>query len=245
MKTVVTTSAIDSSRFGCTVAKCTVDAATTVADLLSACAEGKVRLLIARCPSLLVSQIQRLEAADFFIADTLVYYTNAVLAAPPADARDVIVVRQSSADDAVAVKDVAAKAFEGYYGHYHADARLSRAACDAVYADWAYNSCVDAQYADTVLLAQEEDNVAILAFITLKARSADLLEIVLNAVDPAHQGRGLYARLVAEAKRWAVAKGFSRLTVSTQLPNIAVQKVWCRQGFEPSQSLYTLHRWFD
>jgi hypothetical protein len=24
-----------------------------------------------------------------------------------------------------------------------------------------------------------------------------------------------------------------------------VQKVWCRQGFEPSKSYYTFHKWFD
>jgi hypothetical protein len=35
-----------------------------------------------------------------------------------------------------------------------------------------------------------------------------------------------------------------RMVISTQVTNVAVQKVWCRVGFEPANSYYTLHKWF-
>ena len=35
------------------------------------------------------------------------------------------------------------------------------------------------------------------------------------------------------------------MVLSTQVTNLAVQKVWSRLGFEPSRSYYTFHLWFD
>jgi hypothetical protein len=34
------------------------------------------------------------------------------------------------------------------------------------------------------------------------------------------------------------------MLISTQITNVAVQKVWTRLGFEPSRSYYTFHKWF-
>jgi len=46
------------------------------------------------------------------------------------------------------------------------------------------------------------------------------------------------------ALRWFEARGRSRMLISTQITNVAVQKVWIRLGFEPSKSYYTFHKWF-
>jgi len=35
-----------------------------------------------------------------------------------------------------------------------------------------------------------------------------------------------------------------RIVVSTQVTNVAVQKVGSRLGFEPSTSSYSFHKWF-
>jgi hypothetical protein len=35
----------------------------------------------------------------------------------------------------------------------------------------------------------------------------------------------------------------ARMVVSTQITNLAVQKVWVRQGFELTGSYYTFHLW--
>lgn len=68
-------------------------------------------------------------------------------------------------------------------------------------------------------------------------------EIILNSVDPEHKKNGFYSTLVSPAKNLAINQKTNELLVPTQINDVAPQKVWCRQGFEPLQSLYTFHKW--
>jgi hypothetical protein len=43
---------------------------------------------------------------------------------------------------------------------------------------------------------------------------------------------------------WCASRGAARMMVSTQINNVAVQKVWARLGFEPNYAYYTFHKWF-
>jgi hypothetical protein len=70
-------------------------------------------------------------------------------------------------------------------------------------------------------------------------------EIILNSVDPEHQKSGFYSPLLSLAKNLAINQKMNELLVPTQISNAAPQKVWCRQGFEPLQSFYTFHKWFN
>ena len=73
----------------------------------------------------------------------------------------------------------------------------------------------------------------------------DTTDIVLNAVHPEAQGQGIYGRLLDRGLALCRAAGQARVTVSTQLPNLPVQRAWVRRGFRLERSLYTLHKWFD
>ena len=68
-------------------------------------------------------------------------------------------------------------------------------------------------------------------------------EIVLNAVRPESQGHGLYPALVIAALHRSVELEAVRCIVSTQVGNVAAQKVWVRTGFEPSHAVHTFHLW--
>ena len=81
------------------------------------------------------------------------------------------------------VREIAAASFAGYTGHYHADSRLEREACDDVYSSWAASSCVDRSVADEVLVAVIDD-ADLVAFATLRSNSADEGEGVLFGVAP-------------------------------------------------------------
>lgn len=236
-------SALDQQRFGPVTAKATLAADDSAAAVQDWCRAHAVHLLIARLPTAAMALTQALEAAGARLADTLVYYTRKRLdgSAPalPAGYR----WRLATPADADAVERLAGLTFAGYAGHYHADARLDRAAADAVYADWAANSCRSAAVADAVIVLEDESGLA--AFATLKDRGQGVFEGVLFGVHPQHQGRGLYNGLMQLAQHWAAARGFGQMLVSTQVTNLSVQKVWCRLGFEPSASYYTLHQWFD
>ncbi len=241
--TQVRLSAIDEERFGIKTARATgitLDGLSMVWDF---CLANNVRLLIARCPASELAVVQAMEREGCLLTDTLVYYARNLAKSPiPADSVEVLVrpIRPGEED---LVKALAAESFKGYYGHYHADPRLDRVKCDDAYTSWAVRSCVSRDVADEVLVA--DDKGILLGFATLRLNSPDEGEGVLFGVAPAAQGRGIYRSFMIRSMEWFRAKGCTRQVVSTQITNIAVQKVWTRVGFEPSHAYYTFHRWFD
>ncbi|MYM85340.1 GNAT family N-acetyltransferase [Duganella sp. FT50W] len=234
-------SPLDHERFGVITAKATLTTADSAPAAGAWCRAHGAQMLIARVPTTAVTLVQQLERQGAFLTDTLLYYSRKPLTATAAALPDGYHWRLATAADADAVATLAALTFTGYAGHYHADDRLDPAAADAVYADWAANSCRHTQVADAVLLIEHDGRLV--AFATLKDRGAALLEGVLFGVHPDHQGRKLYQALMQQAQHWGSAHGFTAMTVSTQVVNLAVQKVWCRLGFEPSSSYYTFHQW--
>ncbi|NRR29102.1 GNAT family N-acetyltransferase [Oxalobacteraceae bacterium] len=239
-------SPLDLQRFGVITAKAALSEAGQTGAALDWCARHQVALLIARCPGSDLAQVQALEQAGAYLTDTLVYYRKQKLAehavALPAGYR----ARPATPDDAEAVELLAGQTFQGYFGHYHADPRLNPADADLVYSSWAGHSCRNRAVADAVLLIEHGEQIV--AFATLKRRGEDTpeaeLEGVLFGVHPLHQGQRLYHALMQLAQNWAIAAGLDQMLVSTQLTNLSVQKVWCRQGFEPCGSSYTFHHWF-
>jgi GNAT superfamily N-acetyltransferase len=83
---------------------------------------------------------------------------------------------------------------------------------------------------------------SIVGFATLRLNSQEEGEGVLFGVDPSAQGRGVYRSFMIRAMEWFVSKGATRMVVSTQVTNAAVQRVWTRIGFEPSDAYYTSHK---
>jgi GNAT superfamily N-acetyltransferase len=236
----VSLSALDAERFGIVVAKAPSITAASLSGTLQFCREHAVEMLIARCRCDDLAAAQSIEEAGGRLMDTLVHYASA-LDRPIAREPGGPVVRPLQRGDTEGVVRVARACFRDYRGHYHADPLLDPRRCDDVYVSWAERSCEDKAAASAVLVAERNGGVA--GFLTLQA-GADGHEIVLNGVDPDHQRHGLYRALVLAAREQARAEGARRLTVSTQLTNIAVQRIWTRLGFEPRFSQYTFHLWF-
>lgn len=175
--------------------------------------------------------------------DTLVYYKRDLVKNPIPPDTGQAKVRSVQPGEEHAVKAVAAESFRGYFGHYHADERLDRAKCDAIYPDWAFRSCVLRGVADEVLVAELHNSVV--GFATLCLNSPEEGEGVLFGVSPRAQKRGIYRSFMISGMEWCLSKGATHMVVSTQITNIAVQKVWVRIGFEPSHACYTFHKWFN
>ena len=232
-------SPLDTERWKVATAKAPHVRAAEVPALLADCRTQGVQFLIARCPTSELATAQALEREGFELMDTLVYFSRRLDADPPAES---VAVREIEPGEHGTVKAVASRAFAGYFGHYHADPRLDRGDCDAVYVDWAERSCQSREVADQVLVATLDASIA--AFATLRFNDAQEGEGVLFGVAPEAQGRGVYRALMTGAMRWFKARARMRMVVSTQINNIAVQKVWSRLGFEPSASWYTFHKWF-
>jgi ribosomal protein S18 acetylase RimI-like enzyme len=235
-------SEIDSDRFGAVIAKANVSPGDDIGSIESWCSVKRVAMLIVRCATEQLEVVQQLEQCGAKLMDTLVYYQKRDVALSRVSLPNGCRTRLATQGDADELKRLAIGAFSGFLGHYHADLRLARDACDMVYGSWAANSCLNKQVADDVLLIERDNVVA--GFLTLKYKGTDTAEIILNAVDPQCQGMGLYSALVGLALNWTAERGLSKLIVSTQITNLAPQKVWCRYGFEPHSSFYTLHKWF-
>ena len=231
-------SALDSQRFGIRVFRAGPDNVEAVAELMQFARSGDVDLLILRCPVAAVAAAQELERAGCFLADTLVYYrgpTSGFTASPTLPG----CIRLGQEADRAALEGIARASFTGFFGHYHADPRLDPVAATEGYVQWASSALDDA--ASLVLVSETGGRLS--GVLTAKKLNAKTWEILLNGVAPEFQRRGIYAALFREVGCRARLQGASEVLVSTQLANLAPQKVWTRAGLELDHALYTFHWW--
>ncbi len=236
-------SAIDEKRFGIRTARASNVTLDILPSIIDFSLSNGVVLLIARCSTSDLRVIHEMEQEKFNLMDTLVYYArNLKKQSIPSDIMKVAVRRIRTGDEDN-VKIIAADSFSGYYGHYHSDERLDPAKCDEAYVSWAINSCKSRSTSSDVLIA-EVDNSAV-GFITLLLNHSGEGECGLFCVAKPAQGQGVSQSLMIHGLDWCLSKGAQRMIISTQIINIASQKVWVRLGFEPIYSYHTFHKWFD
>jgi len=235
-------SEIDSQRFGVRVARAHV-VAENLSRVLQSCADESIDLLIARCATTDLAVAQSMEGQGFSLMDTLLYYRFDLTKREIPEDSGEFLVRRLQPGDEEQVRMVAAAAFRGYMGHYHADSRLDRRLCDEAYISWAERSCTPTTAADEVVIAEHDGKVV--GFATLRLNSPQEVEGLLFAVAPEFQGRGICRSFMICSLEWARSQGAHQMIISTQVGNISMQKVWCRVGFEPSRSYYTFHKWFN
>ena len=146
-------------------------------------------------------------------------------------------------EDASAIGAVAARAFVEHGGHYHADPHLAREAAGEVYRDWAIRSCTEKSVADGVFAAWSDG--AVVGFVTVRRNSESETEAVLGGVAREAQGRGVPNALIVQTLRWSLEIGARWSAMSTQIANIAMQKVLFRNRYELRSSGFILHKWYD
>lgn len=235
-------SEVDYKRFGVRTARAYNVNEANYNEVLTFCKDQQIELLIARCLSTELKIAQQMQKDGFILMDTLVYYVRSLIEPIPLD-EGIAQVRLFSPNDTDKVKAVAEKAFKGYRGHYHADDRLPQHLCDEAYADWAYQSCTKTGFADAIIIAEHQSEIK--GFLTLKIRPPLIGEGILFGVSPETQGLGIGRSLMIFALRWFQEQGLNQMLISTQIVNLASQKVWTRLGFEISHAYYTFHKWFD
>lgn len=235
-------SKIDQFRFGVVTAKLNIEAGGEIAELFASASKNQVELMIIRVLADNLTVVQELENEGAFLTDTLVYYKKNEMQQCSENLPQGYVSRVATPTDASRLEVVALATFAGYFGHYHSDSHLNKRDCDLVYSSWAAASCTSKNVADAVLLIEKNDVIA--AFATIKTTSDGEIEGVLFGVAPEHRGKGLHSSLMTISQNWGVKNKYKSMITSTQLINTAVQKNWCRLGFEPVKSYYTFHKWF-
>lgn len=214
----------------------------TLQQVMQFAQDHDVKFLMARVDVNHLDAVQKMEDAGFRLMDTLVYYAFKYAKKPVPEQDSPYTIRSATSADVSIVQQIAAESFKGYYGHYHADPRLDNAVCDAIYQDWAGKSVSSKDFADKVFVVADDGDI--LGFATLRMNSPQEGEGVLYGVAPHAQGRGIYRQMIVAGLGWAKEQGAARMVVSTQITNVAVQKVWARCGYEFDRAYYTLHKWF-
>lgn len=236
-----TISKIDFLRFGINTAKARLNSNEDLEKAINLSEQDQIDFLIVRIPTDQLSTVQALLLRGAILTDTLIYYEKKAIE----PFRDCLLpgyaMRYADSSDAAKVEKVAQVAFEDYFGHYQADPRLDKRDCNLAYSSWAFKSCIDSGFTEDVILIEKGKDIA--AFATVKRIEATSFEGVLFAVSPKYRQRGLHKALMKLALNWGAQKRMSRMISSTQITNLPVQKNWCRLGFEPAESYYTLHYW--
>lgn len=233
---------LETARFGIVAARI-VDAGASPAVIDEVARSQGVQMLTVRIEVSDLPRVHAFEQAGYRLMDTLVYYDRPLEVLPPrATLPNGLTCRLAVPEDAPAVAAVARAGFQGYMGHYHTDPRLDDAAADAAYVEWAETSTTRVSSDTPVLLANLHGQTV--GFVTLGFNSPQEAEVALNAVHPTSQGRGVYKALLVDALYWARDVGATRIVISTQINNYAVQRVWSRLCFVHCRSLYTFHKWF-
>jgi dTDP-4-amino-4,6-dideoxy-D-galactose acyltransferase len=239
----VEVSSLDEKRFGVKTAIARHFTALHWDHLRSFCLKSKVRFCIVRCAAEDLEAAHCLEENGFQWMDTLVYYGRPL---SPRDGAPVpqpsVRIRAMRSSDKATIRRVAQQAFRNYSSHYHADLNLQRAACDALYADWAIREASTRKPGRAMLVAEIAG--AVVGFLSLRLNQPKEGEGVLFAVSPRWQGRGVGLALMRQGAVWCSEQGARRMIISTQITNIAAQKTFIRAGFEPVRYISTFHKWF-
>jgi RimJ/RimL family protein N-acetyltransferase len=233
---------VDKKRFGVQTARVVGVTIENLPSVLEFCRKKKVRLLIARSSLTDLEVAQAMEEKGFLLMDTLVYYSYDLTRQPVPNDNGVANVRPIRAGEEEAMRLVAVESFRGYLGHYHSDPRLDNAKCDEAYVDWAQN-VFSSRDSENFLIGEIDG--AIIGFGVLRINNPDEGEMFLGGIHPDFQGQGIYHSFLCKAMEWCLKKNARKMIISTQLKNIAVQKVLAKLGFEVAKGYYTFHKWFD
>src|SRR5690606_32122844 len=232
---------LESSRFGLRVARGTfeqVDERSLARDILA----QRLDVAIVRLPVDRAGTIQRLSRTGLHAvhADTLVYYEAQLQRIEPSALRNAdLAFSPALGEDEAVLEKLIDHTFAGYQSHYHANPRFPAESILAGYRQWA-RGYVDADDGRQTWVARRGDRIVAFACCRGEADGVTC-EGVRYGVQPDRAGGGLYGVLIRHTQAVFRSRGFQRMRVSTQIQNVAVQKVWAREGFVLVQAYDTFH----
>lgn len=229
---------LDSQRFGIKVMRGSIESSTDNTQAIEEIANNAADLVIFRVPaghSEIPTGLQR-KGNVVIHADTLVYYSvdlapNSVFHAEPKVQRATNAHRDS-------IAAIAERGFSNYRAHYAANPLLPRDLILAGYIEWALSRLQDDRTDSATWVVIEEGIVAGFATCDVGAES---VEIILNAVHPDFERRGLYGTLLRHIQHHYAQQSMKQLLISTQIWNYTVQRQWARNGLRLYKAYDTYH----
>lgn len=242
-ESLLSLSAVDSSRFNLRIVRGRIDdVGTCEGDTLFRDIQSlQADIAIIRLPAGTIEPLRALidQGLTPIHADTLVYHVRDL--SDPVSSRCAapsLKVELANFDDSEAIASIARHAFSSYRSHYHANRLLDPAKVTEGYAQWAISFLTQESRDRETWVVRKRDRI--IAFATCQLNKDDA-EIVLNAVDPAHAGQGVYSYMVGKILSSYRARHFHAVRISTQIWNYTVQRAWARAGFVISCAYDTYH----
>ncbi|MDD5557015.1 MAG: hypothetical protein PHN82_07180 [bacterium] len=190
--------------------------------------------------------IHCLEAAGFFLTDTIVTYIFIPRRQELGHGKYLFKTRLYRPEDHDGVLRVAEEAYRGFIGRYHADPRLPRERCDRLYRLWA-ERILDAGIAERIIVAERKGKVVGFLGYRLKRDILDAtgVKVVgggLGGCLP--EGFGAYVAILEEAMREGMRR-YDMQDFETQLGNVNIVRVYQKLNFEYARARHTFHAWLD
>ena len=233
----------DTNHFGIRIARMNNVTPEELERALDESARSGVKLLIHRCSMDNFDLVHSLEKHGFELMDTIVRFHLNLAGTEITSVPGSAVIRPHAKNEVDDIAEVARAAFAEGVDHFHCDLRLDRAKCDALYAEWARNSCLDRNLADEVLVAEMDRRVA--GLLTLRLVSSKVGDGTLFGVAPQFQGKGVGKALMVAGINWCKAHDLEWMEEGTQVNNYASQSLWTGLGFRVYASWHTFHKWVD
>ncbi|MEO7165983.1 MAG: hypothetical protein ABI016_02995 [Chthoniobacterales bacterium] len=209
-----------------------------------------IRCLVCKLDPREVATIHALERHGFLLMDSLLDFVFDYPAPAPnerktAGAEGGLQIRPSTEEDIAEVTAIAERAFADYFGRYHADPRVSRAAATNFYRKWVESSF--AGWADLILVAEVDRQIAGFGIwkkaSELEARHGlGLAHYNLAGIHPDFSGRGLYSALAAEGME-RIRPFASHLIGPVHVSNFPVHRALHRLGWKIRGARHSFHKW--
>lgn len=203
--------------------------------------ENDVDLLILRLPVEEKEAVQKLSKLGFPIihADNLVYYSVELQKTEISPLKNDLNFVEVTPENMQVLQDMIPLIFKGYKNHYSSNPYLDRKKISEGYIEWACSYMYNMKDKIAWLVKKGEQHIgfATCAFDYEKSEC----EGVLYGVHPDFSGGGVYSDIIRYTQRYFKEKNFSKMIVSTQIQNLAVQKVWARENFRIAYAFDTYH----
>ena len=224
--------------------------AALLPDALEHAAGRGVRCLTCKVEPNEVAAIHVLERHGFLLMDSLLdfvfdYPSRSVSDVKASSPRAGANIRPAAEEDLAEAVVLAEKAFANYFGRYHADPRVPRAAATNFYREWVHSSFRG--WADLILIAEVDNQMA--GFGIWKKASAletqhglRVAHYNLAGIHPDFSGRGLYSALAMEGME-RMQRFATHLVGPVHVSNFPVHRALLRLGWKIRGARYSFHKW--
>lgn len=232
----------DSNHFGLKVAKMNASTPEELQPALDRCAALGVKLLIHRCSTDNLHFVHQLERQGFELMDTMVSYRFSLADTQITHVPGPAIIRPCLNTEANDVAAIARTIYVDFVGHFHQDPRLDRDKCNALYVEWARNSCLDQNLADVVLVAEMEGKIV--GFDSHKIIKGKVAEGIISGVSHEAQGKGIRTALMLAGMNWCKSRSLEYMEANVHVNHYRMHRVYAGHGFKIHASFYTFHKWF-